>query len=130
MTTAAFNQSTLGWKGGERRYVVVSCLVPIDCRMIARISGVLVCTDLWDKELHRQVCMGIAVTSGSLDGTLAWKARNVGLSSALDTIFSIFVTLKTLVAMTMILYKLHAVWLLNLPCVCICKGNCLYVCNL
>ena len=40
----------------------------------------------------------------------------------------IFITPTKLVAMTMILYNLCTVWLLNLPCVCICKGiACMYV---
>ena len=60
------------------------------------------------------------VTSGSLCGGMV--ARDVGLSLALGTIFPVFITLTTLVIMTIILYKLHDVWLLNLPCICICKA--------
>ena len=49
------------------------------------------------------------------------------LSPALSTVFPIFVTPTTLVAMTTILYKLCAVWLLNLPCVCKMAIICVYV---
>ena len=50
--------------------------------------------------------------------TLAQNAKDVGSSPALGTEFPIFVTPMTLVAVTIILYKLLAIWLLNLPCVC------------
>ena len=33
-------------------------------------TSVIVCTDLWGKELHKQVHMGIVVTSGSLCGVM------------------------------------------------------------
>ena len=70
--------------------------------------------------------MGIVVMSGSLHGVIS-DARDVGLSPTLGTVFPIFITPMTLVAMTMILYKL-LVWLLNLPCVCICQAiACMYV---
>ena len=53
------------------------------------------------------------VTSGSLGtvlvSTLAWNARDVGLIPALGAIFPIFITLTTLVVVTIILYKLHTV---------------------
>ena len=49
-------------------------------------------------------------------------ARDVGLSPALGRVFPNFITHTTLVAITMILYKLCAVCLLNLPCVCLCKA--------
>ena len=46
---------------------------------------------------------------------------------ALCTIFPIFLTLMTLVAMTMTLYKLAAAWLLNVPCECVCEVTaCMY----
>ena len=74
--------------------------------------SVEVCTDLSGKGSHRKVGMGIVVTSGSLCClmliTLAWKARDVGLVLALGTIFSIFITPTTLVAVAMTLYKLCA----------------------
>ena len=50
---------------------------------------------------------------------LAQNARDVDSISTLGTIFLIFITPTTLVAMIMILYKLCTVRLLNLPCVCI-----------
>ena len=53
--------------------------------------------------------------------TLAWNAKDMGSSPALGTVFPIFIKPMILVAMTMILYKVCAVWLLNLLCVCICK---------
>ena len=63
--------------------------------------------------------MGTVVTSGSLGGviisTLVQNVRDTGLILVLGTIFPIFITPITLVAMTMMLYKLCAVWLLNLP---------------
>ena len=60
--------------------------------------------------------------------TLARNARDVGSIPSLVTIFPIFVTPMTLVAVTMILYKLCAAWLLNLPCVCKCKVIvCMYI---
>ena len=49
------------------------------------------------------------------------ECKRCGFDPALRTIFPIPITLTTLIAMTMILYKLHAVWLLNQPCVHICK---------
>ena len=61
-------------------------------------------------------------TPGSLGGVIvsirAWNARDVGLIPALGNIFPIFITplTKKLLVMTMILYKLLAVWL-NLPSV-------------
>ena len=53
--------------------------------------------------------------------TLAQNIRDVGSIPALGTLFPVFITPITLVAMARILYKLYAVWLLNLPCVYICK---------
>ena len=53
--------------------------------------------------------------------------KDVGSSSALGRIFPIFIT-PTALYMTMILYKLYAVWLLNLACVRRCKVmGCKYV---
>ena len=63
--------------------------------------------------------MGIFVRSGILGGEMV--AHRPGMPEmwvrgpALGTIFPIFITPMTLVSMTMILYKLRAEWLLNLP---------------
>ena len=51
----------------------------------------VVCTDLWVKELHIQVGVDIVVTSGN-GSTLARNARDVGSIPILGTIFLIFVT--------------------------------------
>ena len=43
---------------------------------------VIVCTDLWGKELHRQAGVGIVVTSGSLSGVMVahWPGMpNIGV---------------------------------------------------
>ena len=57
-------------------------------------------TDLLDKELHRQVRVGIVLTSWTnmlCNGmTLTWNARDVRLIPALGTIFPIFTTPTTL----------------------------------
>ena len=39
--------------------------------------SVVVCTDLWGKELHRQVGVGMVVTSGSLPGEIVahWHGK-------------------------------------------------------
>ena len=59
---------------------------------------------------------------------MAQNARDVALIPTLGTMFLIFLTPITLVAMTMIMYKLCAVCFLNLPCVCKCKAiACMYV---
>ena len=50
--------------------------------------------------------------------TLAWHARDVCSIPALGTIFPNFILSAVLVAMTMTLYKLCNVWLLNLAHVC------------
>ena len=74
-------------------------------------TSVVVCTNLWGKELHRQMGMGDIREPMWCNGTtLAQNARDVGSIPVLATIFSIFITLTTLIAMTMILYKLRAVW--------------------
>ena len=58
--------------------------------------------------------MFIVVTSGSLGGvivsTLAQNARDEGLIPILGAIFPIFITPTTLVAVTVILYKLHMLY--------------------
>ena len=81
-------------------------------------TSVVVCTDLFDKELHRLEEVGRVVTSGSIGDVmvskLAQNARDVGS-------IPIFIPLMILVAMTMILYKLCTVLLLELPYVCLCK---------
>ena len=67
----------------------------------------------------------MVVKSGSLDGvmvnTLALNARGVGLIPALSAIFPIFITPMTLAVMSMILYKIPAIWLSNLSYVYICE---------
>ena len=61
---------------------------------------VVVCTDLWGKELYRQAGVGIVMTSGKPTwcngSTLARNARDVGLSPALGTVFLIFITPMTI----------------------------------
>ena len=46
-----------------------------------------------------------------------------GFEFDLGAVFPIFMTPRILVAVTMTLYKLCAVWSLNVPCVRICKAN-------
>ena len=79
----------------------------------SRGMRVVVCTDLWGKELHRQVDAGIMVTSGKptwCNGyTLAWDARYVGSSPVLGTVFLIFITPTTyIVRITKICQLMHA----------------------
>ena len=58
--------------------------------------------------------------------TLAWNGRNVGMIAALSTMFPIFIAPMKLVAVSMILYKLCVVWLLN-PTLCLYMyGHSLY----
>ena len=61
------------------------------------------------------------VTSGSLGGvmvsTLVQNARDMDSIPPLGATFPNFITRMTLVAVPKILYKRHAVWLLNVPCV-------------
>ena len=75
---------------------------------------IVVCAYLSGKELHRQIGVGIVAKSGSqgdvMVSTLAWNTKNVRLISTLGTIFSIFITVSH-----WFLYKVCAVWLLNLP---------------
>ena len=70
---------------------------------------VVICTDLSGKELHRQLGVGIVVTSESICGvvisTLAWNVRDVGSIPTLSMIFPIFITPTTVVAVTRILCK-------------------------
>ena len=81
----------------------------------------VVCTYLSGKVPYRQVGVVRGVRYGSTGGvmvsTLAQNARDVGSIPTQHTIFPIFNTSTTLVAVTMILYKLLIVWLLNPPCV-------------
>ena len=59
---------------------------------------------------------------------LAHNAIVVGSNPALGEIFTNFIIPMILVTRTRILYKLHVVWLLNLPWVCVCKCiTCIYV---
>ena len=66
------------------------------------INTVVVCTDLSGFELHRQVGVGIMLTSGmprwSNASTLARNARFVGSIPILGIIFPIFITPMTLVS--------------------------------
>ena len=90
--------------------------VATQCQSHWRIY-IYVCTDFSSKESHRQVGVDIVVISGSPCGvmviTLAQNAKDMGSIPTLGTIFPIFITLTTLVAVIMVLYT---VWLLNLPC--------------
>ena len=71
---------------------------------------VVVSTELSGKELHRQVGMGMVMTSGSLAGVMVNNtARYVGSLSILGTTVPIFGTLMTLVTMTRIFYKICTV---------------------
>ena len=78
-------------------------------------------TNLSGKKLYRQVGVERVMTPVSLDGimvnALAQNGRDIGLIPTLGAIFPIFTTPTTLVDVTVILYKLYTVWLLNLPCV-------------
>ena len=62
--------------------------------------SVVGCTDLSDKELHRQVAVGKVVTSGSLCGVmvsiLAQNVRDMGSIPTLGTIFPISTTPATI----------------------------------
>ena len=68
--------------------------------MYIRVDIVIVCIDLSGNELHRQVSIGIVVTSGNLYGVMvriqAQNARDVGSLPALGTIFPIFITPMTI----------------------------------
>ena len=80
-------------------YVDYVCIICVLCRLCIMYKIVVVCTNLWGKDLHRQVGVGIVVTSGSRCGgfgsTLAWNARDVALIPALGTIIPIFITPTT-----------------------------------
>ena len=59
--------------------------------------------------------------------TLAQNGKDDGSIPALGTIFPMFIAPNTLVAETMIIYKLRTGWLLNITCVCIRKiTTCMY----
>ena len=65
------------------------------------------------------------MSSGSL---LAQNVGDVGSGPTLGMVFPICITPMTLVVVTMILYKICTVWLLNLLCVCICMAiTCMYL---
>ena len=79
-----------------------------DHRSRTKHNSVIVCTGLWGKELHRQVCMGIVVTSGSVH---AQNARDVSLSPTLGMVFSIFITQHWLPRpWSCISYELYGCW--------------------
>ena len=71
------------------------------------------------KEPHRHVGVDRVMTSGSQGGeivsALAWNARDVRLTPALGAIIPIFIIPLHGTVKTLNLYKLCAVWLLNLP---------------
>ena len=48
----------------------IACMYIIVSIKNYRGTSVVVCTDLWGKELHRQVSVGIMVTSGNLHGVI------------------------------------------------------------
>ena len=105
--------------------ITINICIYIYIYYIIYIIYVLVCTDHWGKELpytQRHRYTGEIREPMWWNGsTLAWNARNVGSSSALGTIFPIFVTFMMLLT----LYSICAVWLLNLPFACICKCTCI-----
>ena len=83
----------------------------------------------WCSSLNKPLRHGVEYTGGHRHSneirkpmwyngsTLIRNARDVGSDPALGTIFPIVITTMTLVAVIMILYKLGAVWLVNLPCI-------------
>ena len=79
-----------------RCIAIPACIKSLRIPWVMRVVG---CTDLSDKELHRQVGMGIVVTSGSLRGlmfsTLNRNARFVGSIPTLSTLFPIFIIPST-----------------------------------
>ena len=101
-----------------------SDFIPVPSLGIIAITSVVVCTELWGKELYRQVGVGIVVISGSLcDAVLAqWLGMpGTWVESRSRHIISHFCDTHDTGSMTRILYKLCTVWLFNLPYVCICK---------
>ena len=73
------------------------------------------------------------VISGSLGGvllsTLAWNARDVGSIPGLGTVFPIFITPTTLVAMTMDPVQATCCMVVEPTPSMYMYGQCLYVCN-
>ena len=73
----------------------------------------------------------MVVTSQSFDGkvvsTLALDARDIGSIPTLGT-FPTFIPPTTVSKFARVRYKLCAVWLLNLSCMCIYKVTA-YICN-
>ena len=71
---------------------------------------------------HEQIDVGTVMASRSLGGvmvsTQTQNGRDMDLIPVVGAILPLVITPMILVAVTMILYKLCAVWLLNLPCVC------------
>ena len=86
-------------------YVIVS----IKRLTIPGGMSVVICTDLWGKELHRQIGVGMVVISGILCGvmvsTLTRNAQHVRLNPTLGTIFPIFITRATILWELTILYR-------------------------
>ena len=56
-------------------------------------TSIVVCTDLQGKESHRQVGVGIVVTSSVMVSPLSQNARDLGSIPALGAIFPIFLTI-------------------------------------
>ena len=88
-----------------------------DCKIDFKVfyNCIVVCTDLWGKELHRQVGVGIVVTSGKPmwcnGSTLAWNAKDVGSCPALGRIFPIFITPMTIAQFS---YMSIVIWMVIL----------------
>ena len=98
----------------------VSVLISLDIIMARHLTQVDIVTPSHDLDIREPTWC-----DGSM---LAQNARDVGSTPALDTIFPIFVLPTTLVAMTVIVYKLCAVSLLNVLCVWISTAiACMYV---
>ena len=79
------------------------------------------------KEINHITAIGCRNHDPEMVSALTQNARDVSSIPALGTMFPIFITPTTLVAMTTIVYMLCMVWLLNLPCVCIYVIACFYV---
>ena len=74
-----------------------------------RVSGNVVQSD-------RQMGLNRVISVERQGGVMV---STMSLNPALGATFSLFIACMTLIAVTRTLYKLHEVWLLNLPFVCI-----------
>ena len=108
--------------------IVVYSIYSYHCRNI-----VVVCIDLWGKELHRQVGVGIVVTSGKPTwcngSTLARNGRDVGLSPTLGAVFPISITPTTLVAVIFDPVQTMGCMVVESYLLMYMYGHCLYVYN-